>query len=922
MKKLLSFIVLISFITLCEISNAQTVIPPGDVSGTWTISGSPFEIQGDITIPDGLTLTIEPGVLVEFQGHYKFNVQGRLLAIGTETDTIVFTINDTTGFHDLTIPDGGWHGIRFIDTPSNNDSSKIVYCKLQYGKANTGAGYYDRLGGALCANINKLLVSHCMFRNNITYSTVINVDNGGAIAIINTVGNPIIEFCEFSENTSSYGGAIVIWGSYLSPLIRNNYFHHNRGHGIISVGSWGGSNTSPVLINNIVTNNYSFEDHTRPIGHGIIHFSNGGGVAVLINNTIINNSCDISGSALCTRIITATPLLINNIIYGNTPAQVWLGDVTSDLDFYNCLIEGGKEGFVGGALFTGTYENCIDVDPLFVSSNDFHLQNNSNCIGAAIDSVLINSNIYYCPPNDFDGNPRPNPSGSMPDIGAYENPLAIPAPTEIPAGDVSGTWTKANSPYNINGEITIPNDSTLTIEPGVEVVFTGHYKFNVQGRLLAIGTETDTIVFTINDKTGFHDLTIPDGGWHGIRFIDTPSNNDSSKIVYCKLQYGKANTGAGYYDRFGGALCANINKLLVSHCMFRNNTTYSTDIMLTGGGAISISGDPIIEFCEFTENTSSFGAAVIIWGYNISPLIHNNYFHHNLGHGTINIASSDINTSPVLINNIITNNISNECGTITSGHGIVHFSNGSGAAVLINNTIVNNSCTVSGGGIFVNIAPTPLLINNIIYGNTPSQVDLLTISSLSFYNCLVEGGKEGFTGRIFTGAYENCIDADPLFVSSNDYHLQNTSPCIGAAIDSILVGSTMHYCPPTDFEGNIRPFPVDTSPDIGAYENPLGNPVGVEEDLSVYPTEYALSQNYPNPFNPSTKIKYSVPKLSFVTIKIYDVLGSEVATLVNEEKPVGTYELNWNAANLPSGVYFYQLKAGFFVETKKMILLK
>jgi hypothetical protein len=63
-------------------------------------------------------------------------------------------------------------------------------------------------------------------------------------------------------------------------------------------------------------------------------------------------------------------------------------------------------------------------------------------------------------------------------------------------------------------------------------------------------------------------------------------------------------------------------------------------------------------------------------------------------------------------------------------------------------------------------------------------------------------------------------------------------------------------------------------------------------------------------------------KLSFVTIKIYDVLGSEVATLVNEEKSVGTYELNWNASYLPSGVYFYQLKAGSFVETKKMVLMK
>jgi hypothetical protein len=333
--------------------------------------------------------------------------------------------------------------------------------------------------------------------------------------------------------------------------------------------------------------------------------------------------------------------------------------------------------------------------------------------------------------------------------------------------------------------------------------------------------------------------------------------------------------------------------------------------------------NPIIEFCEFTENTSIFGAAICVWGSNIHTLIRNNYFHHNQGHGIINIGSwNGSNTSPVLINNIFAYNHSTGHTSTPEGHGIVHFSNGGGAPVLINNTIANNSCTVSGGGIFVNTGPTPLLINNIIYGNTPSQVDLLTSSSLSFYNCLIEGGQEGFTGVAFTGDYENCIDADPLFISSNDFRLQNTSPCIGAGIDSIEIDEAWFYCPTTCFYGGIRPNPVGSMPDIGACENPNANPVGVEEDLSVNPTEYALSQNYPNPFNPATTIKYSVPKLSSVTIKIYDVLGSEVATLVNEEKTAGTYEIYWNAENLSSGVYFYRLKAGSYVETKKMILLK
>ena len=95
-----------------------------------------------------------------------------------------------------------------------------------------------------------------------------------------------------------------------------------------------------------------------------------------------------------------------------------------------------------------------------------------------------------------------------------------------------------------------------------------------------------------------------------------------------------------------------------------------------------------------------------------------------------------------------------------------------------------------------------------------------------------------------------------------------------------------------------------------------------EEIINLLPTGYSLSQNYPNPFNPSTKFRYSVPQSSKVVIKVFDILGKEITTLMNEEKLAGTYELTWNASNLPSGVYFYQLKAGEFTQTMKMLLLK
>ena len=90
----------------------------------------------------------------------------------------------------------------------------------------------------------------------------------------------------------------------------------------------------------------------------------------------------------------------------------------------------------------------------------------------------------------------------------------------------------------------------------------------------------------------------------------------------------------------------------------------------------------------------------------------------------------------------------------------------------------------------------------------------------------------------------------------------------------------------------------------------------------INPVEFKLTQNFPNPFNPSTKIKYSIPQSSNVIIKVLDILGNEIETLVNEQKNTGTYEITWYAENLPSGVYFYQLRAGSFVETKKMVLLR
>jgi hypothetical protein len=95
----------------------------------------------------------------------------------------------------------------------------------------------------------------------------------------------------------------------------------------------------------------------------------------------------------------------------------------------------------------------------------------------------------------------------------------------------------------------------------------------------------------------------------------------------------------------------------------------------------------------------------------------------------------------------------------------------------------------------------------------------------------------------------------------------------------------------------------------------------VKTEVSL-PNNFSISQNFPNPFNPSTTIKYALPEAAYVNIKIFNVIGKEIATLVNEEKQAGNYQTEFNASNIPSGVYFYRIVAGNYSETKRMILLK
>jgi hypothetical protein len=402
---------------------------------------------------------------------------------------------------------------------------------------------------------------------------------------------------------------------------------------------------------------------------------------------------------------------------------------------------------------------------------------------------------------------------------------------------------------------------------------------------------------------------------------------------------------------YGGAIFTswtnNYSDIIVKDNVIRNNECNGNDFACGGGIVIRNQGYALISNNKIIENSISAsiissGGGIECWGPIGEIYIVNNYIKgnsvqtNNYGGGGINI--SECNTNPPIIeNNIIVDNYSSKYGGgilidlnldnsfkpgLNPHPSTTENVDALGEQFLVNNTIYNNSAVVSGGGFYPANNMTANIVNCIVWGNTaPSNPQIAGTVNVVYSN--VEGG--------FTG--EGNIDDDPLFLDTL-YRLSNSSPCLEKGIDSIDIGGTMYYCPPFCYHGVPRPSPSGTMPDIGACENE--NPVGVNTELSLIPKEYSLEQNYPNPFNPNTTIKYQIPELSFVTLKVYDVLGSEITTLVNEEKPVGSYEVEFDATTLPSGIYFYRLqvyapgRAGSpstssgqsFVETKKMVLLR
>ncbi len=609
-------------------------------------------------------------------------------------------------------------------------------------------------------------------------------------------------------------------------------------------------------------------------------------------------------------------------------------DTDFDGDIRNAYLPDiGADEFDGqipaGVLAGGTYS--VGTNGFFSSIETVFNKLNTDGIAGAVTFELID-NLYTAPTDSFGF----KLNGPVP--GAGPNSIVTIKPAEnknvVIEGDGRNTLSLWNTSYFTFDGVSTEGATTLTIhhlynaafDLNRGITFANNSDHNIVRNLILIGED----LYRYGD---------------GINFLSSLNSTEATDSNLIELNFVKK--GAGCVTI--GAYFAAANVRPTGNIIRNNKFGSQTDSLYSWGIQLERCKNTIVEnnVIQNQKVTLTYGSDIINVGINSfwgeGDIIRNNIVH--------NIKSTNGYTCTGILlsggggnygnNNMVYNNMvfdiqstSSQSSSRVAGielwcqnNPMIYYNSvylsGSGtnhqgsAAFYVYSGFGGSSGVEVKNNIFVNTRDESPYFASSIYTTNSSQLNSdyndLYYDDTNINNCLVRIGSISYITLPdwqALGKDQHSYVEMPHFISSTDLHINETIPTYLESRGIPILGIE------SDIDDDAR---NTLTPDIGADE--FSGIVGVEDEM-ILPTEFILEQNYPNPFNPSTKIKYSVPQTSQVQIKVYDVLGNEIETLVNEEKPTGSYEKTWNAANLPSGVYFYQLKAGSFIETKKMILIK
>lgn len=800
-----SFIIFLSFSLNFIFVHAfsQSVVFDEEVNGTWTKENSPYIVLRDIKVPADSTLTIEPGVEVQFAKGLGMTVEGSVKAIGTLSEKIKFTSADTSAVkQDNTL---GWNSIYI--TGIDPDSNYFENCIVEYVYVNNG-----NIPGAISIEGRKVTIKKCEIRNNngqLLYAGIYG-DQESDITILNS---------KIYNNASSnmyQGGGIRIYRT--KAIIAGNLIYNNS-FGIGATYMNGNSDTLKIHNNTIVNNGFNTIDYS-----GIyIYYGN----AILKNNILWKNN-NSSGNQL--RIQESEYVKIQNCIIENNGVDMASSNVELICNY-------------NSNPFFVDYEN----DNYQITDSSSGVNSGAN-LETSISTVLT---------NDLNGNSRIYAdAASIIDIGAYEYqgtstnriPKVInPGIKEILTSsskemlfefsdpDLTDTHTlsvETNNPnITITGPVTHTNNSGYTLEPvtdwqgeaeiylsvtdnhGAEDIDTfqiivsdtirydindsavfdadivyiassfnvknnakleiaegtcikllGNYSINVYGTIQALGTATEKILFTVSDTTGFSEETHT--GWKG---IIVSNKKPGSIFKHCIFEF--VNQSVALDVRSGASLD-------VISCIFKNNISLK-----------------------------NWAKSSVIKSEEASLFIGNSLFYDNYCYYAPIYASET------------------EIG-------------------LINNTICFNDCNMR-GSVYIS-SGSGKVYNNIFWNGTSYEYDnievtLGSVTDVKIDNCIVKGGEQNITNYLLNLPIGTIYGDYPLFSDtlSKDFSLLSNSDGINAGINDPLISKLNDV----DLDGNSRIYAgVESIPDIGAFEF-QGDPDNRQPKINVVENQTLMINN-------------------------------------------------------------------------------
>ncbi|MBC8526757.1 MAG: right-handed parallel beta-helix repeat-containing protein, partial [Candidatus Cloacimonetes bacterium] len=750
-----------------------TPLSGGDISGTLLAADSPYFVDGDLTIPAGDQLTIEPGVSVIFIGHYKFNIYGSLLAEGTETDRINFAASDTLE---------GFRGLRFINTnTARQDSSKLVHCRITFGNSN---GY--RGGGLYFDNSSNVRVQNCLINKNMASSY------GGAIYCSSTSTPKFINNI-ITGNSALFGGAIYSQGDF--SLTGGEIYDNLAEYG----GAIYSYAAAPLMSGTTIRNN------TATLYGGGFYFYGGAPVFSSTNRcNIYLNYAKAAGQDFFAVILGTISVFVDTftVLYPDKHFAYPYDDFTFDIQHYK--IEQLAQDLYVSPSGSDDNSGTSSSEPL-QTMNVALLKIMADSLNQRTIHLENGTYSYSATGENFPINCRENVS-----ISGESESLTI-----LDGGEQTGilycyddsnftleNLTLQNGYAENGGAIYLENNSNPDL---VNVTCTGNEATNDGGAIYCIDNSSPNLTnVIITNNTASGDGAA--GGGICCRSGSCPA------LAYVAITYNYAYSGGGIYSS------GNCN-LTLNNVVFLFNSVFGY-----GGGYFIRNSDPVLNNVSFSGNSAENGGA--IYSSSSDPQLYDVTLMGNSATrngGGIHFSQSNLD----ITNSSFAFNISGTGGGI-SGYNL--------STLNIKNTIFDNNsaeeepCSPnSGGALYLQSVTTTIVNTTIGFNDSSDDGDGIycSNSNISLINSILWADTLIYSGGTVNATYSDiqygtgqswfgtgCIDTDPLFADPSIYnlHLTDSSPCINAGNPD----TTGLNLPEYDLDGNPRI--VNDTIDMGCYE--------------------------------------------------------------------------------------------------------